>query len=177
MAGRGLDSVRAARAAFSKLRASSLQPAARLDRPVTEEHPKGYRGPGIYVTGGGFRLRDISLKFDATTGELVDSSMVPELRIDTFDHWLAIARRACDEAISARERGVAAPVAGNVEFAPALEQEFRSTLVAVAASAFVVDAFFASVVEHAPEARVHATGRDAEIFETLKRAFRLSAPQ
>jgi hypothetical protein len=144
---------------------------------MTEEHPKGYRGKGIYVTGGGFRLRDFSLTFDRSTGDLVDTSMVPELRIDTFDHWLAIARRARDEATTARERGVAAPLDDDQEFGQALEQEYRATMVVVAASAFAVDAFFASVVQHAPDARVHAKGRDAEVFETLKRAFRLSAAQ
>jgi hypothetical protein len=141
---------------------------------MAEEHLKGYRGRGIYVSGGGFRLRDFSLTFDRTTGE-VESSMVPELRTDTFDHWLAIARRARSEAIAARERGVAAPVEDNEEFSPALEQEFRSTLVAVGSSAFAVDAFFASVVEHAPSARVSAKARDAEVYETLKRAFRISS--
>jgi hypothetical protein len=72
---------------------------------------------------------------------------------------------------------VASPPDDDEKFGQALEQEFRATLVAVAASAFAVDAFFASVVEHAPEARVKAKGRDAEVFETLKRAFDLSAAQ
>jgi hypothetical protein len=40
---------------------------------------------GNYVAGGGFRLRDFSLSFDASTGELTGSSMVAELRVDTFD--------------------------------------------------------------------------------------------
>jgi hypothetical protein len=141
---------------------------------MTDQHPKGYRGKGIHVTRGGFRIPAFSLTLDPSTGKLGGSPIVPELRVDTFDHWLAIARRAGEEAATARERGVAAPLDANTEFAQALEQEFRATMVAVGASAFAVDAFFASVVEHAPEARVEAKGRDAEVFETLKRAFSLT---
>jgi hypothetical protein len=85
---------------------------------MTEQHPKGYRGKGLHVRGG-FRVRDISLTFDRTT----------------------IAARARDEATAACERGVAAPLENNEEFGPALEQEFRATMVAVGASAFAVDAF------------------------------------
>ena len=50
-------------------------------------------------------------------------------------------------------------------------------MIAITASAFAIDAFFASVVEHAPQARVTAKSRDGTIFETFKRAFRLSHAQ
>jgi hypothetical protein len=50
-------------------------------------------------------------------------------------------------------------------------------LVAVSASAFALDAFFASVVQHAPQARVSTRARHATIFETFKRAFALSHGQ
>ena len=43
------------------------------------------RGGGIHVVGD-FRLSNITLSFDQTTGELADSSMTPALRTDTFAH-------------------------------------------------------------------------------------------
>jgi hypothetical protein len=103
--------------------------------------------------------------------------VVPELRTDTFDHWLAIARTAGNDAAAARERGVEAPLDSNDEFSRALEQEYRASMIAIGASAFAVDAFFASVVEHAPDARVDARPRAAQVFETLKRAFALTGRQ
>jgi hypothetical protein len=62
-------------------------------------------------------------------------------------------------------------------FNAALEAEFRASLLAVAASAFAVDAFYASVVEAASDARVRARTRDGRIFETLRRAFDLTPGQ
>lgn len=43
-------------------------------------------------------------------------------------------------------------------------------MIAIAASAFAVDAFYASVLPHAPATKVAARSRDASIFETLKSA-------
>jgi len=40
------------------------------------------------------------------------------------------------------------------KFSEALQREFEASLIAVTASAFAIDAFFASVVEHAPDTRV-----------------------
>ena len=126
---------------------------------------------------GGFRIRDFHLSFDATTGELVDSSMITELRTDIFDHWLGIAERASADAEAARRIALDAGLDDNETFNDALEREFRASMVAVTASAFAIDSFYASVLEHAPATRVMANARDANIFETLKRAFSLSSQQ
>jgi hypothetical protein len=123
------------------------------------------------------RIRDFSMSFDATTGELVDSSMITEVRTDIFEHWLRIAEKASDDSEAARKVAVEVDPEDNVAFGEALEHEFEASLVAVAASAFAIDAFYASVLEHAPETRVAAGTRDASIFETLKRAFALSPVQ
>jgi len=48
-------------------------------------------------------------------------------------------------------------------------------MISVAASAFALDAFYASVVLHAPTTKVVSRSRDASIFETLKRAFTMTA--
>lgn len=136
------------------------------------------RGGGIHMQGGGdFRIRNLHLSFDRTTGDLVDSSMITELRAYSFRSWLEIAEQASDDAESARRDAVAADLGDNVTFNAALEREFRGSMIAVAAAAFAIDSFYASVLEHAPETKVKAKGRDAEIFETLKRAFALSAAQ
>ncbi len=45
-------------------------------------------------------------------------------------------------------------------------------MTAVAAAAFAIDAFYASVLEHAPDTKVVASSRDASIFETFKRGIR-----
>lgn len=42
------------------------------------------------------------LFFDRATGDLVDSSMITELRTDTFHHWLEIAAEASANAETAR---------------------------------------------------------------------------
>lgn len=145
---------------------------------MAAERRKGDRGGGIHVVRrSDFRLRNIHLSFDATTGDLVDSSMIPELRTDIFDDWLLIAERASEDSGAARKEALEAPLDDNEAFASAVQREFEASMIAVAASAFALDAFFASVVEHAPDARVSAGSRDATIYETFKRAFALSHAQ
>ncbi len=104
--------------------------------------------------------------------------MITELRTDIFGHWLRIAEQASDQSETARKLALdAASDDGNEKFGEALQREFEASLIAVTASAFAIDAFFASVLEHAPEARVSAKTRDGTIFETFKRAFSLSHAQ
>jgi hypothetical protein len=142
------------------------------------EKRKGDRGGGIHVSQGmSFRIRDFKLSFDGTTGDLVDSSMITELRADTFHHWLQIAADARESAEAARVSAMEAERDDNATFNEALEREFRASLTAIAAAAFAIDAFYASVLEHAPDTRVAADSRDAKIFESLKRAFQLSEAQ
>src|SRR3972149_8917842 len=131
----------------------------------------GDRGGGLHVPQGGLRIRNLRLSFDNATGELIDSSMITELRSDTFHHWLQIAAQASDDAEAARRIALEADRDDNETFNGALEREFRASMVAVAAAAFAIDAFYGSVLEHAPDAHVVAGSRDATIFETLKRGF------
>lgn len=134
------------------------------------ERPRGWRGDGIHVRGG-FRLRDFSL--DLTTGE---ASFVPEVRGETWPHWLAIARDVEDQASSAREEAVEAT--DDSVFGEALEREFRASIQAVGASAFAIDAFYGATLVHAPAAKVASrAARYAKIFETLKQAYKLGRGQ
>src|SRR5215204_6446400 len=77
--------------------------------PSVEARPRGDRGGGIHVRGG-FRIGDLQLSFDATTGELADSSMITELRTDIFEHWLRIAEQAAGDAEAARQDALDAPL-------------------------------------------------------------------
>lgn len=117
---------------------------------MADEPRKSDRGGGIFVQGGfGFRLRDIHLSFDATTGELVESSMIPEVRADTFQHWLAIAELSSDQAELARTEALEADLKDDDGFGLPVSKEYRSSMIAIAAAAFAMDAFYASVVLHA----------------------------
>jgi len=145
---------------------------------MSDDQPQDRRPAGIHIVQrSDFRIRDFRISFDATTGELVNSSMITELRTDIFDHWLRIAEQASDQSEAARKLALEAPPDDSEKFGEAVQREFEASLVAITASAFAIDAFFASVVEHAPEARVSAKTRDGTIFETLKLAFSLSHAQ
>jgi hypothetical protein len=145
---------------------------------VSHRPSKVDRGGGIHITRrSDFRLRNFHLTFDARTGDLAESSMMPELRTDIFDDWLRIAERASDDSVAARRDALKVPLDDDQAFASAVQREFEAAMIAVSASAIALDAFFASVVEHAPEARVSAGSRHATIYETFKRAFALSNAQ
>src|SRR4051794_17471413 len=137
---------------------------------MTAEHKKGDRGGGIHITRrSDFRIRNLSLSIDATTGEVTASPITTELRTDIFDDWLRIAERSAAESEAARLDALETPLQESEAFTTAVQREFEAAMMAVAASAFALDAFFASVIEHAPEARVTAKSRDGTIFETIKR--------
>jgi cold shock CspA family protein len=133
---------------------------------------KGDRGGGVHIKGG-LRIRDLSLSFDSDTGAMASSPVTVEVRVDTFEHWLAIADDAAKAAVNGRKVALDAGE-DDAQFDRGLEAEFRASLTAIGAAAFAIDAFFASTIHHAPQARTSAASRDASIFETLKRAYSLS---
>src|SRR6185312_8804600 len=138
-------------------------------RPTTRD-----RGGGIYFARrSDLRLRNISLSFDATTGELMSSPIIAEVRTDIFDHWLHIAERAAGDSESARRLALVADLDDKEAFSEALLQEYEASLLAITASAFALDAFFASTLAHAPEARAQTRSRYTTLYETFKRAFSL----
>lgn len=141
-----------------------------------EEESQTDRGGGLHVQGG-LRIRNLTLSFDEKTGDLTDTSMITELRADTFHHWLKIAEEASSDAEAARRIAVDANADDDEAFNSGLEAEFQASMVAIAAAAFAIDAFYSSVIEHAPSARVPANSRPASIIETLKLAFSLSGTQ
>jgi len=103
-----------------------------------------------------------------------------EVRLDTWQHWLRIAimnvyaaHRAHDRLLTPRDERAKAR---------ALESEFRASMIASAAGAFAVDAFYASVKDRLPpdpekEAAwaKNRTPRPRRIAETLRTGFRLTS--
>jgi hypothetical protein len=143
---------------------------------MSEKPARGDRGGGIRPRGD-FRIRDFHLSFDGTTGELVESSFVNEVRTDIFGDWLRIAADAARDAEEARLIALDADAEDNHTFTDAFEREFRASMTAIAAAAFAIDSFYGSVLQRAPETKVPAKSRAAAILETLKRAFSLNKKQ
>lgn len=63
------------------------------------------------------------------------------MRTDTFQHWLDIAARAASDAENARLVAVAADLDDNEMFTRGVEDEFRTSMIAIAAAAFALDSF------------------------------------
>jgi hypothetical protein len=139
-----------------------------------DDLPRGHRGTGIFVTGGDFRIRNLSITIDSD-GVETPNPVTVEVRTDTFGHWLHVAQEARDRSKVARASGVDAEA--DEDFRVAIESEFRASLIAVAAAAFALDAFYASVIHKAPETRVKAKSRAGTLTETFKRAFALTTTQ
>lgn len=135
-------------------------------------------GGGIHVqAGSGFRISNLSLSFDKATGELTAPDVQTEVRTDIFQHWLRIAQEASGEAEDAHASALESRGDDTEEFGKALGRDFRASLIAIAAAAFAIDAFYASAVHQAPDINVSCKTRDATIFETLKRGFSLTPAQ
>ncbi len=65
-------------------------------------------------------------------------------------------------------------VNANEAFAAALEAEFRASLITISSAAIALDAFFASVIHHAPDARrAVSRNRPKTLIETFKHAFEI----
>jgi len=118
----------------------------------------------------------------------LDGSEVPpvkfEVVLDTWRYWLNIALAHVDNAVRAHAELLAAHAAGDDPAkGSALEEEFTSSMQGISASAFSLEAFYASVNEHIPTdeelARRWAknkTARTVRICETLIRAFKVTHP-
>ena len=107
-----------------------------------------------------------------------------EVVLDTWRYWLNIATDHIDNAVRAHANLLAAH-AENDDRAKgaALEEEFTSSMQGVSASAFSLEAFYASVNERIPADEELAkrwaknrTARTVRICETLIRAFMITHP-
>jgi hypothetical protein len=134
--------------------------------------------PGIFITRGS------SLRIPA--GGLVlplDDKPPPpvqvELMLDMWDRWLEISSNETRNAEAAHAQLLESLSAPDAVRGAALENEFNAALLALAASAFAIDAFHSSVTERIPR-HPHAdvwaknrTAREKRIVEVFKFAFAL----
>lgn len=115
----------------------------------------------------------------AVAGSLSDSLPVSDsptllLRHNLDLTWFRIAVEHEQEAWEARARTVAA--AGSPARGDAIDEEMRSSIVAIAAAAFAIDAMFVKLEDLLePGERLQVDGRVDRIVETLKVALRLGS--
>jgi hypothetical protein len=99
--------------------------------------------PGVFVSNG-MDLRVSNVSFNLETGEVAPVTI--DVRLDTWNHWLYIARESRDKAEAALVNVLEASEKNDDNIlGGALEQEFRHGMAAVSAAAFAIDAFYASV--------------------------------
>jgi hypothetical protein len=124
------------------------------------------------------------LRIDLSKPGLLEP-VIPELSIEMWPHWLEIAIQHMRQAKEAHTRLLGARDAGdNVGIDQGLNDELRSSMQAICAVAFAVDAFYASLTAHMPiDPRLRAswrekrTSRDSIILEVLRVPSVLSRPQ
>jgi len=129
---------------------------------------------GVFISNGSdIQFAAGSIRIDFTSGTV--DPVVPNLRIDTWNHWILVAREAQVRAESALQRVVVAHEADdNIALGQALEEEFRNGMLAISASAFAIDAFYASVKErHLPhpqtaEWQANRLARYKQVSETFR---------
>lgn len=121
----------------------------------------------------------MQLRFPAgsiTISQNGPSSAFAEVRLDTWNHWLSIAREMTQRAEAAHEALLAARAAeGGI---PEMEEEFRSAMLSIAAQAFAIDALYAIVQERLcrrPTRGARRTARYKLITETLRQGFRVGS--
>ncbi len=137
--------------------------------------------PGIFTTNG-MHLRIPAGGLRIPLDGSAPPPVVVEVGLDTWDHWLAIARDHTRAAEAAHEQllRVRGQDDSNAK-ARVLEAEFRSGMQAISAQAFAVDAFYAAVMERLPKRpRERSSGQATRykwVAETLRRATKLDDEQ
>lgn len=143
--------------------------------------------PGVRVTtGADLRIPAGALRISiGGQGEPAMDPVVPQLRTDMWPHWLLEAVDAAQVARSAASdvaRLGAAAERDEDALDVALSAELRASMRAITASAFAVDAFYASVKArspahpHAEKWLVRRTPRHAQVFETIRYHLKLRNP-
>ena len=135
--------------------------------------------PGVFVSSG-MDLEIGNISFNINTGEVAPITV--RVRLDTWDHWLSIAKEMRDIAESAAKDVLAAHAADdNTALGAALEREFRYGMLSISASAIAIDAFYAGVSERHgrhpqhQEWQVNGLARHKQVAETLRWAWNLKA--
>ena len=143
--------------------------------------------PGVRLTAGAdLRLPAGALRIKVgADGTVSADPLVPQLRTDMWPQWLLEAVGAAQIARdSAAEVARLAALSDRDEEALdlALGSELRGSMRAITASAFAVDAFYASAKSRSPAHpnqdawRANRTPRYAQVFETLRYHLKLKPP-
>jgi hypothetical protein len=143
--------------------------------------------PGVRLTAGAdLRLPAGALRIKVgADGTVSADPLVPQLRTDMWPQWLLEAVGAAQIARdSAAEVARLAALSDRDEEALdlALGSELRGSMRAITASAFAVDAFYASAKSRSPAHpnqdawRANQTPRYAQVFETLRYHLKLKPP-
>jgi hypothetical protein len=145
------------------------------------ESPKPPRQPGgIFVfKGAKLGIPEGSFKISMSDSGEPKVEIDFHIGLDMTDKWLSIAELNEAKAIEASKALDLEWPSGNDEAAvPHLESEFFHSIQSVCASAFAIDAFYASIKEHIelPPELIDAwnknrTSRSARISEVMKRGF------
>ena len=139
------------------------------------------RGAQLRLPPGSIRVRL------ADDGQAEMDPVSPELRVEMWSHWLleavdgAVAALEVREAIAAEVAALAGPTPPPNEqgLQQLLDAELRASMRTITASAFAVDAFYASVQARSPDhpdrerwrtprANGRRTSRHSIVFETLR---------
>jgi hypothetical protein len=143
--------------------------------------------PGVRVTqGADFQIPAGAIRISLSdAGEPVVDPVVPKLRTDMWPQWLMEAVEAAQVA-----RGAAAEIA-TLASAPdrneealdlALHAELRASMRTITASAFAIDAFYASVKARSPahphslKWQANRTPRHTQVYEMLRYNLKLRNP-
>lgn len=138
---------------------------------------------GVFISKG-MRLRIPAGGFSITLGPdgPVGGPLVFEVSLDMWPAWLEIAAAHAAAAEDARQRLAAADAADGETVGALLAEECREGMVAMAAAAIAIDAFYGSVRERVDLSSLDAkwtpaTPRSARVFEGIRQAFVMTNKQ
>jgi len=136
---------------------------------------------GVWNVGGDLKVSNLSFAFSLDGSPVAQSPVTVELRTDMWPFWLeeavdaaALASKTEAEIPPVADRVDAGDEAAQEELQVLVGRELRASMRAITASAFAIDAFYATVKErggpHPDEAtwQQHRTARKRRISETLR---------
>ena len=140
---------------------------------------------GVFIAEGmGLRIPVGGLSIGVDDSGGFTSNLTLEVRLDIWPYWLDIGMDHAVEALSTRQGLIEAAQGPDETKSSLLEAECKTGMVAIAAAAFALDAFYEATRNALPgmDALVatwnkSGTARHARVSETLRRAFRVNDQQ
>ncbi|NDJ91828.1 hypothetical protein [Mycolicibacter kumamotonensis] len=162
---------------------------ATSDAATEAEPAKKRESRGISHVGGDFRISDLTISIGDDGQPSMGAPRV-EMRTEMWPFWLeeAIEAAALAAEIASNIPGTLAELEAGGDSAEAADErlralairELRATMRAIAASAFAIDAFYASVKARSPEHpqqgtwKANGTARHKQVVETFRFHLRIS---